>query len=752
MDVYADSFALVQLHRFDSYETPWGSARWTFYGTEYTPTAVFDGTDSVTGSVSDVDQQYTIYRTNHFLPGRAVPTDVTIELTGEYLGGQDYRMSAEVGIEVSGTGKTVRVYLVQVLDHWPASKPYHRNGFKQAAPTTDITLAPGESQIIQNDFTLDGDSWAQHEDVKFVVWAQAPAAGAPAEVYQAAVRLWPLTSSPGDADDDGHLDGADNCPQRYNPNQADADTDGVGDPCDNCASVANADQTDTDEDAYGDACDNCPVLHHYSQDETDGDGVGDVCDSCPAVPAPGGVDQFGRPLGAIDLDCDVDLDDLILFTGCLSGPDITTAPPGCGTNEFERSDLDGDGDVDVGGFSVLAVNFTGPLVSPPNYVGSANCAACHSANHTDWMGTVHNTAFDTLVASGDQDNVLCLPCHAVGYGQASGFVDLDTTPHLADIQCENCHGPGSNHVADPNGAALEVNLGADLCGACHQSCHGLCGEDHHPQYEQWSTSKHSTALWDMIWQPDAEDACLQCHSADYRLAAAGEEPTLFEALYDLECVACHDPHGSENTGQLRLEPRFLCAECHTMGGAVPGEQPQQPQVETLHGFGGYALDGTPLAGPYTAHWWGIPDECAVCHVHREPYGGPDQPVNSGHTFEANMRACAPCHTEQVATLLAESAREEVEIRLGLIAPYLDPSDPLYLDPATLSTEELAQYNVAKFDYEMAEADKSFGSHNADYTRALLTEAETFFGIPSWLWRMLAGHKHVVPPNTNDQSE
>ena len=154
MDVYADSFALVQLHRFDSYETPWGSARWTFYGTEYTPTAVFDGTDSVTGSVSDVDQQYTIYRTNHFLPGRAVPTDVTIELTGEYLGGQDYRMSAEVGIEVSGTGKTVRVYLVQVLDHWPASKPYHRNGFKQAAPTTDITLAPGESQIIQNDFTF----------------------------------------------------------------------------------------------------------------------------------------------------------------------------------------------------------------------------------------------------------------------------------------------------------------------------------------------------------------------------------------------------------------------------------------------------------------------------------------------------------------------------------------------------------------------------------------------------------------------
>ena len=211
--------------------------------------------------------------------------------------------------------------------------------------------------------------------------------------------------------------------------------------------------------------------------------------------------------------------------------------------------------------------------SPALYVGATNCAACHVDQHTPWIGTIHYyTAFDTLVASGDEGNELCFPCHSVGYGQPSGFINLETTPHLADIQCENCHGPGSNHVADPNNVSLTIDLEANLCGACHQSCHGLCGEDHHPQFEQWSTSKHSTALYDLKLQPDAEDKCLVCHSADYRLAAVGEEPTLAEAVFDLECVTCHGPHGSANIGQLRLPPWQLCADCHTMGDAVPGER------------------------------------------------------------------------------------------------------------------------------------------------------------------------------------
>jgi predicted CXXCH cytochrome family protein len=680
--------------------------------------------------VPDYEQQYTIYRTNHFLPQRAVPTDVTISVTGEELSPDTYRMDAEVAIEPDGVGKTMRIFMVQVLDHWPSDPTYSRNTFKQAGDYEDITLAPGESQSVKVDFTLDADSLADVNNVKIIAWAQTPEDTGPAEVYQAAMRFWPLVPGPDDFDGDGVEDDVDNCPYRNNPLQEDADEDGLGDECDNCVNVINVDQADGDEDSFGDACDNCPVLHHLNQDDTDLDSVGDPCDSCPEVPAPAGVDPFGRSKGTIDLDCDVDLDDYLLFANCISGPDETEMPPACTVDDFSHADTDDDADVDLGDASIFELNFTGPLVSPPIYVGVDFCIECHTEQHSLWITTIHSTAFDTLIEEGEGDNDLCFPCHSVGYGQPSGFVDLETTPHLADIQCENCHGPGSNHVADPENAHLDVNLDSSMCGACHQSCHGLCGENHHPQFEQWSESMHSQALADLYGQPDLVDECLQCHSADYRFAPVDAKPAWYEAMYSVECAVCHNPHGSENVGQLRLPPYQLCADCHHMEGATPPDTPPQTQTEMLHGTGAYELDGSPLVAPYTEHWWGIPDECAVCHVHEET-ATPEYPVNSGHLFIANMRACEPCHSEETATMLVALAREEVEIRLAAIAPYLDPSDPLYVDPSTLDPAQLAQYYNAKFNYEFVVEDKSYGSHNAYYTCALLREAEIFFGLEPW---------------------
>lgn len=739
LDVYPDSFAFVQYHvGFDGYETPWGDERAIFLQAEFTPTAVFDGIDRVVGALHDVDQQYTIYRTMHFLPERGVGTDVTIGLTVTHLGGQTYNVCADVGLEPGSTGRTLRIYMVQVLDHWPPEHSYYRNTFKQAAPTEDITLAPGESQTVESTFTVDADSWAQQQDIKITVWAAFPSSSFPSHVYQAAVRGWPLVSYPGDDDADGEPDGSDNCPHRYNPSQEDGDADGVGDACDNCAGIGNPGQEDADEDGFGDACDNCLILHSINQMDSDGDGAGDPCDSCPEVPAPGGVDAFGRPLGGIDLDCDVDIDDLIAFANCMSGPQVLTPPPGCTPEQFARADADQDGDADMADFLRFSPNFSGPLVSPALYVGASSCMACHEANHADWYQTIHRTAFGTLVSGGEGDNLLCYPCHSVGYGTQSGFVDLQTTPHLAGVQCENCHGPGSNHVLDPSGVPLTVNFGSGLCGSCHQSCHGLCGENHHPQFEQWSTSKHSTALIELWGAPDVTDDCLQCHSTDYRLSPEGQKPTLWSAEFSLECVACHSPHGGPHVGQLRKPPNQLCAECHTMGWAELGFDPQQPQTEVLHGTGGYKLDESPLSGPFSQHWWGIPDECSVCHVHEEPYGGPEQPVNSGHTFVANMRACEPCHSESAATMLVAMTREEIEIRLATIAPYFTPGHPLYIDPDYLPSEEVVPYYVSRFNYQLVKTDGSYGSHNAGYTRALLAQAEEYLGIPPWPYRKSGG--------------
>jgi hypothetical protein len=96
-----------------------------------------------------------------------------------------------------------------------------------------------------------------------------------------------------------------------------------------------------------------------------------------------------------------------------------------------------------------------------------------------------------------------------------------------------------------------------------------------------------------------------------------------------------------------------------------------------------------------------------------------------------MRACAPCHSETVATELTASARFEIETRLAQLDTYLDPGNPNYVDPAALPPGEQARYEAAVFDLELVRADRAFGAHNPAYTRRLLTEAELFFGVPPW---------------------
>jgi CSLREA domain-containing protein len=71
-----------------------------------------------------------------------------------------------------------------------------------------------------------------------------------------------------DADGDGVLDGADNCPVDPNADQANLDGDPQGDVCD----------PDDDNDGVPDTPDNCPVDPNADQANADGDPQGDVCD------------------------------------------------------------------------------------------------------------------------------------------------------------------------------------------------------------------------------------------------------------------------------------------------------------------------------------------------------------------------------------------------------------------------------------------------------------------------------------------
>ena len=95
------------------------------------------------------------------------------------------------------------------------------------------------------------------------------------------------------------------------------------------------------------------------------------------------------------------------------------------------------------------------------FVGSQTCADCHSKAFDIWKGTPHSHALATLekINPPRQFDPECLSCHVTGWDakayvpQISGFESFKKTPLLADNGCENCHGPGSEHVAAENAAA-----------------------------------------------------------------------------------------------------------------------------------------------------------------------------------------------------------------------------------------------------------------------------------------------------------
>jgi len=80
------------------------------------------------------------------------------------------------------------------------------------------------------------------------------------------------------------------------------------------------------------------------------------------------------------------------------------------------------------------------------YVGSQSCKACHAYEYEKWSSKAHAKAYATLVEVGSQYDPECAICHVVGMEYESGFVSEEQTPHLKDVGCENCHGPGSEHI------------------------------------------------------------------------------------------------------------------------------------------------------------------------------------------------------------------------------------------------------------------------------------------------------------------
>jgi hypothetical protein len=239
------TFTLVQIHTGDDGLPTWGG-RQGFYAVTGTPTAVFDGSLWEVGAGSN-QGAYTAYL-SRYNQRRAVPTDVTITATGAAaVAAHTFNICARICLEPGGTAKTVRVYMVQLLDHYGCS--YCRYTFMQAASAQDVNLQPGDCQVVIKAFTFNDTSWNNQTNAKIVIWAQEPQASGPptnpAEVFQAHTLHWPF---PG----------------------PDCNCNGIPDPDD----IAGGTSQDCNANGIPDECD----IWNSTSDDENSNGVPDECE------------------------------------------------------------------------------------------------------------------------------------------------------------------------------------------------------------------------------------------------------------------------------------------------------------------------------------------------------------------------------------------------------------------------------------------------------------------------------------------
>lgn len=108
----------------------------------------------------------------------------------------------------------------------------------------------------------------------------------------------------------------------------------------------------------------------------------------------------------------------------------------------------------------------------PHYVGVAICSNCHMEERAVWDKTRHAVAYGTLVSQHKEFNLDCVSCHVTGYEKPGGTT-VTHVENLSSVQCEVCHGPGSQHAENPADKALIVGVPPrDLCAsACHHPPH-----------------------------------------------------------------------------------------------------------------------------------------------------------------------------------------------------------------------------------------------------------------------------------------
>ena len=102
----------------------------------------------------------------------------------------------------------------------------------------------------------------------------------------------------------------------------------------------------------------------------------------------------------------------------------------------------------------------------PQFVGQSGCVNCHPSAYAQWRTTAHSRAWRTLVDQRKESTPRCLPCHVTGLGEPGGFRTAADAARSGDVQCEACHGMGTEH---DRWKEAGQRVAESVCRTCHTS-------------------------------------------------------------------------------------------------------------------------------------------------------------------------------------------------------------------------------------------------------------------------------------------
>ncbi len=445
------------------------------------------------------------------------------------------------------------------------------------------------------------------------------------------------------------------------------------------------------------------------------------------------------------------------------------------------------------GSTNLSLNITGAT-----YLGVQTCAACHSGAfagvpniYSSYTNTPHASMFtraiDGLLSS--HYNKSCIVCHTLGYDTNAvavngGFDDMATLlgwtfpsvltngnwaampsqlQNLANIQCENCHGPGSQHIFSDgitgNTNAISVSYAVGDCSQCHDSL------PNHTRTAEWDNSVHAITTTD----PAGNAGCVGCHTAPGfigRMSGWNYTNTTYQAI---DCQTCHDPHSYNavnNPEELRVTLTnsvtlmdgtvvtnaglgTLCMECHharqnaavyaaTARGSTYFGPHHGPQADMLEGVNGFTY-GQVI--PSSAHALAVSNTCVACHMQTVASSDPDYLHVGGHTFRVSwdgdathpaedlVGACQQCHGAAITSFdfplqdydgdgVIEGVQTEVQHLLDKLSMLLPPVGVVKSSLSINSTWTQPQLEAA-YNWLFVNNDGSLGIHNTAYAVGLL---------------------------------